>query len=422
MKFSDFKRYLGVIDIVTIFPDDYKVLTMFGKGTTDLLVSNTYVLQVAGGKTQLSVTLGQDDPKIRYGKEKNHEMQFRTYASLKLTIYKMKEIPTSHDGLRENMQGKMVSKVVRERSVTMSNTLDPGVYVIFPCVDVGEAADDVGMYLRILGPPTANFAVHKYSEGEDARLVVGDCPLIEEAKGLGAEVLRNMTRSGRRLKAVNPGATYGGFTSSASMILPPPSNTPPRLSNAVTPELSDAEAEPASPVVKLHLELQEQRDYVSRLEAIIKQQQTQIESLNTKLTVATKAATRPSTAATSSNPAVISPIGRILPSSNNGWVGEGSPTVASNKLPAAATAWERLRMTKTRLDDLITIVFKELGGGKDLSVEDAVNGVRLLVTTGTGLDDISMTNPVCAKGSRIDHSGFAQICYESIAKWEALKH
>lgn len=167
--------------------------------------------------------------------------------------------------------------------------------------------------------------------------------------------------------------------------------------------LAEAEAE------RLRKELQDAKDYTEQLKALLEQQQAQIDTLNSKVAAA---AMRPTTA-----PA--HPKAFFDPSPRKKAFEEAQ---ASSPTPAPDTAWGRLRMTKARLEELINIVFMELGGGKNLTVEDAVNGVRLLVTTGTGLDDIAYSHPLAmtTNSASVDVAAFSKICTDSLLSWDAL--
>lgn len=459
MRFSDFKKYLGVVDVVTTFPDDHVVLTMFGKASKDMTPENTYVLQVTGEAMDLSIVLAQDDPKIKYGKEGMHEKQFATYASLRFTIYKMREIPNSHDDIRDHMQGKIVSNAVRERNTCLTQRLEPGAYIIFPTVHVatgkGGADDELGVYLRVFGPPKGSFALtrpydSKLNNRTDLELISGKCVSLKEAKGKGPEALGLLTGSfsplrlaeragsflgnalGLRNKMARGAVTSNGEKAPPAAVWDEASAVFSLTNNGgslteLLPALGYVEASTAENLKK---ELQDGKDYVTQLEALLKRQQDQIASLNAQVMAAKSTATgRASQAAdgfanTSSSPDT-SAHSPAPPSSG--------ATTARSRAPSSPqaggggssddNAWNRLRLSKERLEELISIVFVELGGGNNLSVEDAVNGVRLLVTTGTGLDDIAYGHPVAGSLSSksIDVASFTKLCNDSIMQWQALK-
>ena len=402
IKWTDFKYYLSLVDIVRTFPSNTQTLTIYGKAESYQNASNTYILQVCDTPTKMAIALCQDDPKMKYGRIGDHKGQYKPYAPMKLDVFKLREVPKSFDDIQSCQQMRIVNRTGRDRSVHTVEHLDPGLYSITALLkpSTSDASDDLGMFLRIIGPADADYSLFRWGDGEKRRLVIGDCPLIAEVGVYGIDAVSqsvaNLQLMPRTVDGASPGSTLAAST-------------------VGRPSAFTAAAD-AQEISKLKKDLLDNADYVKQLESLIAKQQRQIDALN----AAAAASTKIQLAAPTPQPPAAAAGG-------NGRLAANSPT----QLPSS-TPWGRLKIDKSRWTEVIRIVFDEVGmSHTTLTADEALNGVRLLVTAGCGLDDVCVTHPIMtanknsapskSPSSTISKREFEQLCSDALMKWSVLE-
>lgn len=250
MLWEDFRQYMTSIDVVRNFPQDWKVLAMFGKAYETECPQNAYVLQICDTPTNVAIAFGQDDPKVRFG-GKDHAAQRGPSAILKLSISQLRETPATFEDFARSQYRKVATVRDRQQCVFFSGVLDVGVYYIYPTMK-----SDGGSYLKLLAPPDADYALWRYSDGEGKRMCVGHCPPLT---GSGAVPIAAPA-------AARKPSTTGTVAAAPAAAIPAPA--------AVA-----GGAAGAGPVVDLRKELEDATAYVKQLEKLIQQRDERIAAL-----------------------------------------------------------------------------------------------------------------------------------------------
>jgi hypothetical protein len=245
--------------------------------------------------------------------------------------------------------------------VSIQRTFSPGIYCIN--ANIKSAVTDPAVYLRIFGPPESNFSVFRWADGEKSALTVmapgGNNKPFAQA--MPAPV---MVAAGAPVPVVpRPPSGAGAATVHRDMA---------------------ADDRAAQTAVR-------QQQYVEQLEGVVEDLQRQLAAAKSELV--TKNAAIPSRAVSAA---------RV----------------------ATATPLSRLGMDRGGFRDVAKQVFDELGqGGKRIDKATAVNGLRLIVTLGAGMDEVFVQTfqETCGDTDVVTFADFCKIAEASIGRWAVLQ-
>jgi hypothetical protein len=362
MLWSDFKEYFTEIDVVRKFPREFQALTLPFQGERVVAPENTFAFRVFKQPAEVTIVFSQEDPKVSRDHEHQKTASYKTvscsltsYAALPQDVLDLESIP--HQTLAK-VKG-------RQRAVSFTVKLDPGVYCIKCCLRT--KAKDAGVFLRIFGPPESDFAVHRWSEGEGSAIGVGEW----------REKLVQAVEEEQETLAINPPGTGTAVKPVASVVVTP------RQEEHADPAANAATAGRAG-------DSRQTQAYVDQLETLVADLQAQLAEARAS-----------------------------------------SKTAASSRAASAAraqstqdSALSRLGMDRGALRDAARQVFDELSSG-DGTVDraTAVNGMRLVVTLGAGMDDVFLDTHRDLCGDRESLSGrdFVRSCEECVNRWAVLQ-
>lgn len=396
MRWNDFFKLMTQVDVVRTFPDDWRVLTMFGKGSSNPGPEVAYILQVSENTTKLAVTFSQDDPKMVHNSD-THVKQYLSYNTIKMTIYKLRQLPKSDEEFEDAVGKKKDSLKVRERSVYTIDNFEPGLYCITPLMSKGELQ---GMYLRVVGPPDADYALWRWKDGEASRQVVGNCPL------------QSVSNTGAVVASPPPQQPATPLQAPAPVAVQPPPPSSPAPPATAGPKHVDFVGGPPSPIrraespnrsggaassreIALQRELSDAQDYIKQLEKLLRKQQDQIDAFERA---------QPSRPLQVQQP----PLPPTPP-----------PIAAPAKTPK-----QRLGLDGERFEDVVDEVFFEVAGrNPTIDKKAALNALRLIVTLGAGMDDVAAQQPQLADAAAggVSREAFHALCKNVVESWPVLQ-
>ena len=391
MKWDDFKKYMTNVDVVYAFPATHKVLTLYMQATQEFTPSTTAMLIVHDTPTKMVIIGSQDDPKVKFNSTQHKRQKSDPYVPLKLVVRKLRKQPANYDDITNCFEKKLLDVCARDRSVNGELVLDPGVYVIaLVCPGPLPAGGELGTFVRILGPQDADYCAWIVEQGEAKRLEVGNCPKLSTIK------VTEGPSSAAKAAEPQPVAPVPAPAPSrpAPASVPTPSPTP-----VASPQPSAASsAADAAKLAGMQSELDEARSYTNHLQGLIKKYQEQVDSLNAKMISLQQQQAQAAAA-----------VPRRM-----------DPTATS------AEAWSRVALSERDYSDVVRVTFDTIAEGRPtLDQEEAANAVRVLVTSGFGLDEVLSAHKLLQPGGNgrkgLTSADFQALCSDVIKKWSVYQ-
>jgi hypothetical protein len=380
MKWEDFRKYMTNVDVVYAVPPTHKVLTLYMKAAQDFVPATTVMLMVYDAATKFTIVGEQDDPKVKFNSQQHKRQKSDPYIALKLQVRKLRKVPTSYEELPGCFEVKLFDACQRSRSVCTELTLEPGVYVVGLMSAGPLPAGDVGTFVRIIGPHDADYCAWVYAQGEGSRLDVGKCPPLKSLAMPDVPAMKPLTP--------RPAASVAAVQAPQQ---PLPQQPAPNPVPAVAAAANSANA---ARVLGLQQELDEAKSYTAHLQGLLKKYQEQVDGLNAKmLALQQKAA-------------------------------EGSAAGPRRMDPAAQSleAWQRVALSERDYSDVVRVTFDTIAEGRPtLDVEEATNAVRVLVTSGFGLDEVLSQHKMLSGRKGLTAADFQVLCSDVVKKWSVYQ-
>lgn len=352
MPWEHFRKYFTDIDVVRTFPDNYRILTMFAGGEELRCARNTFLLEVFHEPTSLSIAGGQDDPKMEFGLT-DHRKQRKPYNEINLSVCSLRERVARFENVEAALSVRVCAVRSRARAVSHTTTLNPGLYSISLVV----TPPDCAVFLRVIGPADADYKLSRLSDLSDS-LQIGECVPVQQPTAATPP----------------PSASRGHADPSAPLQQPLASGSGSK--DAASNDL----------VMSLRKELEAATQQLKKLEKKCASQESQIETLSTKLS----SAARPADAV----------------------------PVHKTKLPR-----ERLNMSEASWRDGLERVFSEIAGpSKTLDPESALSALRLVITMGGGMDEYFYNeNAKIGNQGPITLMQFCALADRVVSSWPVLQ-
>jgi hypothetical protein len=395
MCWNDFSKYMTNVEVVYGFPPNYHLLTMYLTGCSEFTPASAYILQISGSaKLTMTLVLSQDDPKVHWG-SKDHDRQKNTpYGVLRMTMYKLRGPPGSeHEKLPMNLGERKISLSARERTIMQQIDLDDGYYCIGPSIKTPSSrqSSSIGLYFRIVGPPEANYALWRWND-EAGKLVVGKCSPHDGSDSAQPPAPPTAPQLREDDHVTVPPATP------ALGVAQDPS------SQVIIDQLRAQSEKDGAQLHALTQELEESQLYLKHLESLIRTQQEQLAAANARaahMEAQYSASTAPSAFPEKQPPS--------QPYHND-------PSSAQPSRPL----WVKMGMTKKDWDDLNEESYKYISRGKQaISIDEALNGMRTVVTVGLGLEALMERHDLVrhnTKGS-LNKQEFQRLISDVLSQW-----
>lgn len=413
MRWEDFKQYMTQVDVVCIFPETAAVMTMYSTaGESGVSASGVYLLQVVAESPQankhVTIVVSQEDPKTKFDSSKHAQQKSTPYGVLRVKINRLRAVPKTTDDVDSCRDRKICDKSARERNITVQEELQPGLYSITVSVAASPNSNGVtpaiAYYTRVATNPDAD---GKYAlwrpQADSARLVVGNCPSVAE---MGDDcAISGVCKSGgvERTTTTKTPTIVAPVVPSAKQEQSAPSSsrgtfgaTPSNLDHMSRDELRQALEEE----LKYHKHIEElyrkdnavalnSAQEVQRLKQIVGEQDRELQKLR----------------AAQKNPA-------------NSNISYQDPSTVVGLPRAAAAPFDMVGLRQSEWNELVQGTFSIASRNRgSVGGTEAVVGIRSLITSGLGIDEILEEHPLLRAGKPISLADFARLAADVVTSW-----
>jgi hypothetical protein len=105
-------------------------------------------------------------------------------------------------------------------------------------------------------------------------------------------------------------------------------------------------------------------------------------------------------------------------------VSSTTTSAASSRVDPMAEAWTRVSLSERDFSDVVRVTFETIAEGRPtLDVEEAMNAVRVLVTSGFGLDEVMAQNKMLSGNNQrgLTSADFQVLCSDVVKKWRVYQ-